>query len=91
MILNVSRLPRIRLERRGLLPQCSGIYFAIGTDDTLYYIGASVNIRQRWVGHEKREPLGRIDGISIAWLEVHHDCLKAVEEDLIERFHLVLN
>jgi hypothetical protein len=56
----ILSLSNLELERKNYLPDCSGIYYVIDLDKTIWYIGRSVNINRRWNGeksHHRYEQL----------------------------------
>lgn len=84
-------LPSVPLSDRRNLPSASGIYFAIDAEGTIQYIGLSININKRWLGHHRFDELSRIDSVRIAYLTCETDLLETVETALIEYFQPVLN
>jgi hypothetical protein len=44
----ILSLSNLELDRKNYLPDCSGIYYVIDLDKTIWYIGRSVNINRRW-------------------------------------------
>ncbi|MHC5756067.1 MAG: helix-turn-helix domain-containing protein [Nostoc sp.] len=90
--INHLALPSVLLNERSRLPKVSGIYFAATDSEGVLYIGQSVNIRQRWVNHERRYQLSKIKNVHLYWLEVaDRSLLKVIEEALIEKFSPPLN
>lgn len=90
--LDLSTLPSVTLERRCELPQESGIYFAIDTENVVQYIGLSKNIQRRWLQHHRYDVLATIDGVRIAYLLVSDvTLLPEIEAALIEWFQPILN
>jgi hypothetical protein len=53
---NPVEFPSVGINQLYKLPQYGGVYFAMQGGDVLY-IGQSVNIRKRWIGHHKRDQL----------------------------------
>jgi len=55
--IDLLALPYVRLSELSYLPECAGIYFAIGETGELLYIGQSMNIRARWRSHHVKNNL----------------------------------
>ena len=75
------------------LPDCAGIYFAIGVSD-VYYIGkTAVSFRMRWDAHHRLKDLILMPGVRIAWLEsdMHDSDLVILESELIKIHKPALN
>ena len=90
--IDVAVLPSLPLSERSSLPSTPGIYFAIDSLGQIQYIGKSVNIRQRWIGHHQLEGLDIIGGIKISWLVVEDPkLLYHIETALINYFRPPLN
>jgi len=89
--LNLSALPSMPLENRLSLPQSSGIYFAIDSQNTIQYIGRAVNINQRWTQHHRYYQLSQMGSVRIAYLTADADLLPSIESALIQWFNPALN
>lgn len=90
--LNLSALPSLPLASRKQLPAVAGIYFAVDSLGAVQYIGRSVNLRQRWLGHHRQSALEVIGNVNIAWLEVSELSLLAeTEYEMIKYFKPSLN
>jgi hypothetical protein len=68
--INIENLPSVSLKDLKSLPEDRGIYFAIGQAGDLLYVGASKNIRKRWVSHNRLKDLKAFDDVRIAYLLV---------------------
>lgn len=89
---NPALLPSVRLESRKQLPENPCIYFAIDPQNTIQYIGRSVNPRQRWQSHHRFKQLNQMGGVKIAYLDVSDpELLPEIEEALIQHFSPILN
>lgn len=90
--LKISNLPSVTLKDKKLLPESSGIYFAIDSQGTIQYIGRSIDINQRWKAHHRSQQLKDIGNIKIAYLLVSEESLlDVIESALIEWFQPKLN
>lgn len=88
--IQVSELPSVALEDKKQLPQSAVIYFAIA-NQSIQYIGKSVDARNRWRNHHRYHQLLEMGGARIAYLECDMDLLDQVEIALINHFRPPLN
>ncbi|MGB3208694.1 MAG: helix-turn-helix domain-containing protein [Crinalium sp.] len=89
---DLTALPFLPLTDRKLLPEVPAIYFAIDQNNVIQYIGRSVNLKQRWVGHHRYRQLEKMSGIKLVWLEISDvSLLTTIEEVLIDFFDPILN
>ena len=91
---NIAVLPALPLPQRGELPDLPGVYFALGANDEVLYIGKAVSLCNRWksTGHHRYKQLMAMPGVRLAWLAISTpDLLDAVEEACIKHFRPVLN
>jgi hypothetical protein len=79
----IETLPDIPITQRLKLPECHAVYFVLDNDHRVHYIGATINLRQRWQNHKKLKLLSNPNEYRIAWLEVHPDYIRATEDQLI--------
>ena len=90
--IDLEQLPSIDFEDRKQLPEVSGIYFAIDSNDNIQYIGQSINIRNRLQTHHRKQQLSELAGVRIAYLEVSDtSLLYDIEQALIDYFNPYLN
>lgn len=90
--IEINKLPSVDFEDRNQLPEVSGIYFAIDSNDNIQYIGRSININQRWKSHHRTQQLSSFNGVRIAYLEVSDtSLLDDIEQALINYFDPYLN
>lgn len=93
--LRVEDLPSTELPRRLILPKGPGVYFAIGPEHQVLYIGKAISLVGRWRGvHHRRAQLDRLGPVMLAWLAVdpsHVERLSEMERALIQRFDPPLN
>ena len=69
------------------LPQSPGVYF-LTKDDDILYVGASKNLRNRWVDHCLK-PFLEIPGVVIKYIK--HNTPFCLESKLIRKFNPELN
>lgn len=90
--INPLTLPSVPLVDRRQLPDASGIYFVLSSDDKVQYIGRSVNLQQRWIQHHRLSHLAKLSGVRLAWLEVSDaSLLPEIEQALIQWFNPPMN
>lgn len=91
--INPLTLPSLKLQERRSLPECAAVYFVLNSNDEILYIGGTVNLAQRWLGHHRWTQLVEMgDGIRLAWLECSEPALLAeIEAALIKHFQPSLN
>lgn len=93
---NVLALPSVPLEFKQHLPKANAVYLCL-LDETVLYVGQSVDIRSRWSGHEVCDkialykPSGARPNIRVAWLECPKHLLDFVEIYCIGLFQPPLN
>jgi len=86
-----SALPSLPLDERYDLPDTAAIYFVLA-DNTVLYIGQSINVRQRWAAHHRLKQLNERDGCRIAWMTVDDaGLLDELERACIAHFQPMLN
>jgi len=86
-------LPQTPLERKGELPDMSGIYFAI-VDSEILYIGKSTDLQQRWQAHHRLKQLKSYGNVILAWCllaDLEEYDLDQLEAACIEYFKPLLN
>jgi hypothetical protein len=88
----VTGLPSVKFSKRRKLPDSPGIYFFID-NESIFYIGQSINIKKRCSGHRHIAKLCGTKELRIAYLEVWggHETRKAKEYEFIKRFSPSLN
>jgi hypothetical protein len=85
-------LPSVTLSERDTLPEVSGIYFAIDSENTIQYIGRTVNVLNRWKNHHRTKQLQNIATVRVAYLTIDDvTLLDMVENTLIDYFQPKLN
>ena len=88
----LDALPWLPLEEKAALPKRPTIYFAIDSQDTVQYIGRTVNMYTRWGNHHRYYQLAAIENIKIAYLLIDTpQMLPDIENALIEYFQPSLN
>lgn len=90
---SISSLPSVPFAERQNLPEFQGLYFVVCADGGVAYLGKARNIRHRWMTHHRRHNIARIEGASIAWLEldVSATLLRDAELSCIAHFKPPLN
>ncbi len=91
--LEIDKLPCIPLSNKRAFPDCQSIYFAIDSKWQIQYIGSTLNLRKRWMSHERYTALKAIGGIKIFYLllEVDVEDLRGMERVLIALHKPLLN
>ncbi len=89
--IDISSLPRLPLDKRGQLPLCSAVYFALNEANEPLYIGKAVQLGRRWTSHHRLSQLQKMQNISIAWMEVPRNQLDELEGVYIKMFNPPLN
>jgi hypothetical protein len=87
-------LPSIPLNERSALPDIPAVYFAIGHDDVVLYVGKARRLLVRWRGtaHHRYTQLSTIGDVRLAWLPIDDDrMLQVIEALYIARIDPVLN
>lgn len=90
--INPLDLPSVPLSARRQLPECPAVYFVLDGMEVLY-IGKSVNLAQRWVGHHRLKQAQKVASYPrIAWMELGDaSLLDEIERALIQHFEPRLN
>ena len=93
---NLLDLPSVKLSEKDRLPTTAGIYFAIGSNEQLWYVGKARNINKRWVNHHRYHQLEKVNKktpILLRWYECENDenILTQLENYFIETYHPALN
>ncbi len=92
LAINPLDLPSVPLLEKHKLPQVSAIYFAIAKSGEILYIGRSINIANKWLGHHRYLELKEIGNVRIAWLSCNDESLlPQIEEAMIKHFLPCLN
>lgn len=89
----IARLPSLPLAERLTLPREPAIYFVLGQDNEVLYIGKAACLLTRWKGrHHRKIQVETIPGVRIAWLSVSDaSLLLEIEAALIAYFSPPLN
>lgn len=90
---DIQGLPSWPVCDRDQLPHAPGIYFVLGADDRLLYVGRSNNIWYRWQNHHKHDAVTLASALSrIAVLIVHDiEQIPSLEARYIRTFDPPLN
>ena len=88
----IQKLPFVTLENLESLPKTSGIYFALGLEGEVLYIGMATNFRKRWQGHHRYWNLMQVcSEAKLYFFEVSNTNLAQLESELIELHNPKLN
>lgn len=95
----IQTLPSVPLEFRELMPETSGLYFAVAPShiQPILYIGKAQNIQERWKNHHRLRDLQVVASIgipvSLAWFDfaASDEILYQQETCLIQQFRPPLN
>jgi len=66
----LSELPSVPFSSRASLPTERAVYFVLGANNTVLYVGATKNLRKRWKQHHLTRELRKTPQVRIAWLVV---------------------
>ncbi len=88
---NLLDLPSMPFRKKGKLPELACIYFVFCSQDSLLYIGRTVNLKNRWLHHHRYRDLVNYGTTRIAWMEVSIHELEGIERKMISHFNPVLN
>ena len=66
--IDIETLPSVSMSERFDLPIVNGVYFVLGSQGEILYIGKAANLRKRWYGHHLLENRLRLATCKIAWL-----------------------
>jgi DNA-binding XRE family transcriptional regulator len=83
--------PSVPLPPRLSLPDKPGIYFAIGPNEQVLYIGRALSLLKRWRTHHRRDQLAEFGDVRIAWVLLPSSRLVNTERELIKLFNPPLN
>src|SRR4051794_23714059 len=84
-----TELPSLPLAQRSELPSAPGVYFVLGEDNEVLYIGQSISLLRRWAvfTHGKLSELKKLGNVRLAWIEMEAtEALGDVESVLIRHF-----
>jgi|1186.fasta_scaffold467295_1 hypothetical protein len=87
-----DELPCLPLSRKRELPKGPGVYFVLGEDDEVLYVGQCISLHGRWLAHNKLLELQSIRDVRVSWIELETtEFLGEVETVLIGHFSPRLN
>lgn len=88
-------LLRLPYHERKKLPALSAVYFVHTSEGLILYIGATINLKSRFSapawGWEIERLNGKVTAVSVAWLPVPTEHLRAIEVPLIKDIQPPLN
>src|SRR3982750_3455505 len=72
MASDLTELQSLPLGQRSELPKVPAVYFALGEDNEVLYIGQSTSLWRRWAssGHNKLPELQKLGNVRVAWMEL---------------------
>lgn len=88
--LTLAGLPSVSIPDRARLPSAPAVYFVLCGND-IAYIGASINLKDRWRSHSIIPKLAAYVNPRIAWLNVSKKDLFEVESEAVSRLKPHLN
>lgn len=96
---SILDLSCIKLQEKHLLPSYSGIYYVIDNQQSIWYIGRSINLQNRWNsvrGHHRYSQLLSISrqediNLFIYYKQESQNRLKRLEKIQIEQYQPILN
>lgn len=62
----ILSLENVELNRKHLLPDCSGIYYVIDLEKTIWYIGRSIDLNRRWNGEKTHHRYEQLLSLAVA-------------------------
>lgn len=89
-MVDLSLWPQVPVSQRSCLPAESAVYAALSGSRALY-IGATKNLRKRWVRHNQLRRLVEEGDSVIAWQLCPVNQLSALERGLIGELKPILN
>lgn len=84
--LDVSKLPSISLLERNRFPEIPCVYFVIDGDNTIYYVGGTTHLLNRWANHQKYSQSMKLKQPRVAYLKLSPYLIWDAEAFLIRRF-----
>jgi excinuclease UvrABC nuclease subunit len=85
--IHIATLPCVSLSCLADLPMAPALYFVLGDNESIRYIGRATNLRSRWATHHRRHAYQSSEGYMLAWLIVSDEgLLPALEEACIAYF-----
>ena len=90
-MMNLDDLPYVCFSDLWLLPNASGIYFALNSDGDVLYIGLAKNIAKRWLNHHRLTDLQEFNCNRVAWQLCDEASLELSERDALLKFRPLLN
>lgn len=88
--INIATLPSMPFTDLVRLPNIRGVYFALDDQGRVLYIGQTVSLTRRWMGHGKLPEISESGCTRIAWL-CSSGNLRHLESVFIRQFKPPLN
>jgi hypothetical protein len=73
-------LPFVPFYEPKRLPRLTAVYFVLNAKGTVLYVGKSINLLQRWLGHHRAAKLTDQQATRIAWLTIDDVTILATVE-----------
>ncbi len=90
----ISELPCVDFDNLTNLPNVSGIYFVVDSNNIFHYIGQAENLQKRWKNHHRKFQIEQINQkypVKVFWLVWNKEDLNTAEKYFIERYKPLLN
>lgn len=91
MLLDLTSLPWLPLDRRNFFPARPAVYIAISGNGNILYIGRCEEVSSRWRSHEKLRHLKLLYGVRVAFLFTKAEKLHNIEATLIRKYQPLYN
>lgn len=91
----MHQLPKLNgqmlFSKRSALPEISCVYFVF-TSDSIFYIGRSLNLHQRFNTHNRRTQFAKLgDSLMVGWIKSPIDEIDEIELAFIDKLSPSLN
>ena len=86
MLLDLTSLPWLPLDRRNFFPNRPAVYLVISGNGNILYIGRSEEVNGRWRSHEKLRHLKLLSGVRVAFVFAEIESLHNLEAELISEY-----
>ena len=71
--INIAVLPSLPFAQRGQLPNIAGLYFVLGQEQAILYIGRAKSLCFRWQTHHRMTQFSALPDVRIAWFAVEDE------------------
>jgi excinuclease UvrABC nuclease subunit len=83
VMIDIASLPSIPFGSPPDMPGGEGVYFVIGAEDRVIYIGSSWMLKSRWQRHNKQAQCVEAGAIRIAWFNCDWRQAEDIEAEMI--------